>query len=269
MPDHANEILTPFIDAATIQRRVQTLAEEITSEIRTGEVWVVGVLKGGFVFTADLVRGLNRLGISVRIDFLQMESYGSGTVSSGSPILSGRIPEKMGGRHVLIVDDIIDTGRTSKFIHDRLAERRPAWLKSCVFLDKPRRRAVPFVADFVGFHVPDAFIVGYGLDYDNRYRDRPDLSIIRFADRDPEPAFRFGIENDKAFFRGHLDARAAEFVAETLMKWRGDLHLDVSGMSGADRSGTAFLERLQDAIMDTGGKLFLLGLKHPLKGIPK
>jgi hypoxanthine phosphoribosyltransferase len=265
MTDPANVILTPFVDVAAIRRRVQELADEIASDVRTGEVLVAGVLKGGFVFTADLVRVLNRLGIAVRIDFLRVSSYGSGTVSSGTPVLSGDLSEKLNGRRVLLVDDIIDTGRTSQFVHEKIAERRPAWLRTCVLLDKPRRRAVPFSADYVGFHVPDAFIVGYGLDYDNRYRGRPDLSLIRFADRDPEPMFRFHIQDDTVFFRGRLDAKAAENAGDTLLSWHGDLNLDLSGLTGTDPDGTAFLAKLRDVISENGKKISIRGLKKKFK----
>jgi hypoxanthine phosphoribosyltransferase len=265
MTDHANVILTQFVDVAAIQRRVHTLAEAIAKDVRTGELLVAGVLKGGFVFTADLVRVLNGLGIHVRIDFLRVSSYGSGTVSSGAPILSGDLSEKLNGRRVLLVDDIVDTGRTSRFVYDKLMERRPAWLRTCVLLDKPRRRMVPFSPDYVGFRVPDAFIVGYGLDYDNQYRDRPELSVIRFADLDPEPLFRFCIEDDTVLFKGYLDAKAAEAAGDTLLHWHDDLNLNLSGMQGADRDGMNFLARLQESLTEKGFKLSIRGMKRTLK----
>jgi hypoxanthine phosphoribosyltransferase len=265
MDDHSNEILTPFADVAAIERRVLELADQIAAEVRRGELLVAGVLKGGFVFTADLVRALNRLGIPVRVDFLRVSSYGSGTVSSGNPVLTGDLSEKITGRRLLLVDDIVDTGRTSRFVHDTLAKRRPAWLRTCAFLNKPRRRAVPFSADYIGFHVPDAFIVGYGLDYDNRYRERPDLSVLRFADRDPEPPFRFTIENDTVRFRGLFDAKAAESAGDTLLNWHGDLKLDLSGMTETDRDGMAFLAGLGEAVSAKGARLALSGMKRKFK----
>ncbi|MBN2202522.1 hypoxanthine phosphoribosyltransferase [bacterium] len=264
MTDSAKVILTPFIDAAAIQRRVLELADTIAKEVHSGELLVAGVLKGGFVFTADLVRVLNRLGIHVRIDFLRVSSYGSGTVSSGTPVLSGDLSEKLNGRRVLLVDDIVDTGRTSRFVHEKIMERRPAWLRTCVLLDKPRRRVVPFDADYIGFRVPDAFIVGYGLDYDNEYRDRPELSVIRFADREPEPSFRFRIDGGTVLFKGHLDAKAAEDAGDTLLHWHTDLELDLSGMQGADRDGMNFLSRLRESLSDKGFKLSIRGMKRTL-----
>jgi hypoxanthine phosphoribosyltransferase len=133
------------------------------------------------MFMADLARLFHLARLPLRIDFMTFASYGSGTVSSGTVRLLKDLSVDVQGRRVLLVDDILDSGRTMARAYAHLVERRPAVLKTCVFLDKPARRAVDFRADYVAFEVPNEFVVGYGLDYDGRFREMPWVSRIEFT----------------------------------------------------------------------------------------
>jgi hypoxanthine phosphoribosyltransferase len=244
MVSHANVMLESFIDAAAIRRRVGDLVDEIARDFQGGEFVVVAVLKGSFMFAADLVRQLNRHHFPLLIDFCQVASYGSGTESSGTPALTRDLSTDLAGRAVLLVDDILDTGRTSAFVKEHLAGLKPAWLKTCIFLDKPGRRTVPFEPDYVGFRVPNAFVVGYGLDYDNRYRERPDLSLVRFTDAEPPRAFEFRIEDKTVFLEGKFDAAAVDWMSGTLSGWNQDLEMDIRGVETLDPAGVEYLTSL-------------------------
>jgi|GEM_PF-106456 hypoxanthine phosphoribosyltransferase len=236
-------VLHPFIDAFTIHRRVAELALQIKREFTGTELAVVSVLKGSFMFTADLVRRLYEEKVPIQIDFLQVSSYGSGTESSGNLKLTQDLSMDIRGHHVLLVDDILDTGRTSAFVHEHLKERDPAWLKTCMFLDKPARRVVPFKPDFVGFTVPDAFVVGYGLDFDGRYRERPDLSLVRFKDGSPELQFSFQVREGAICLKGRLDSAGAGPLGESLMNWTGSLVLDMKELAFLDRGGADLIQK--------------------------
>ena len=168
-----------MIDEADLHKGVGELVDRIAADFEGGELHVVGLLRGSFMFTADLVRLLYRHGIPLVIDFMTVGSYGAGTESAGEVALYRDVSVDLVGKQVLLVDDILDTGRTLSFASQHLAGCRPASLKTCVFLDKPSRRVVPFTADYVGFTVPDLFVVGYGLDYDGRYRELPHLSVVK------------------------------------------------------------------------------------------
>jgi len=155
--------LTLLIKEDDIRRRVSELASEIEKEFRDSEEFlVVGLLKGAFVFMADLVREID---LPIRIDFLWVSSYGQGMESSGSIKIVKDLDADIEGKDVLLVDDILDTGLTLKEIYDFLLMKNPKRLKTCVFLDKKGRREVEFTADYVGFEVPNRFLVGYGLDW--------------------------------------------------------------------------------------------------------
>ena len=136
---------------------------------------MLGVLRGSFIFFADLVRAVD---LPVEIDFISLSSYG-GTESSGDVRLVKDLDRSIEGRHVLIVEDIVDTGVTLKFLKAFLLARKPASLKLCALLDKPSRRKVEMRADFCGFTVPDEFLVGYGLDYDQRFRNLRDICVLK------------------------------------------------------------------------------------------
>jgi hypoxanthine phosphoribosyltransferase len=169
---HAVEVLIPAEDVA---RRVAELARDVSRDYIGKRPVLVGVLKGAWVFLADLVR---QLSIPVRVDFLKVSSYGGGTSSSGSVCLHLDLSAPIEGEHVLIVEDIVDTGTCVQALIDLLAPRRPASLRVCTLLDKPERRKVPVPVDYVGFCVPDRFIVGYGIDWAENFRELPFVGSI-------------------------------------------------------------------------------------------
>ena len=156
--------------------RVAELAGEITRDYAGKAPLVAGVLRGSFIFMADLVRQLD---LPVTLDFIHASSYGAGTVSSGRVNIQLDFSEDIAGRDVLLVEDILDTGNTLSKLVEELRDRHPASLKLCVLLDKPDRRTRPIQADYVGFTIPDAFVVGYGLDYDQRYRQLPFIGVLK------------------------------------------------------------------------------------------
>ena len=163
--------------ADAIRHRVDLLAAEIVA--RMGERFVaVGLLKGTFVFLADLVRALDRAGARPGVEFLRLSSYGLGKVSAGEVHLLGDIPTDIGGRRILLVDDIVDTGRSMAYAATLIRQRGVDDLRLCALLDKPARREVPVTVDFIGFTVPDVFVAGYGIDYAERFRHRPDIVAV-------------------------------------------------------------------------------------------
>lgn len=155
-----------------IARRVREMGAQIDRDYQGEEIVVIGVLKGAVIFLSDLVRQLRS---SVRLDFVQLASYGSGNMSSGIVELLKDVSIAVEGKNVLIVEDIVDSGRSLAFLYQKLRDRNPRKLKVCVLLDKKERRVVPFEADYVGLDVPDVFVVGYGLDYSERYRNLPGI----------------------------------------------------------------------------------------------
>lgn len=156
--------------------RIRELAQQISRDYAGKAPLVVGILRGSFIFMADLVR---QLALPVRLDFMSVSSYGAGTVSSGQVNIHLDLQEDIAGRDVLLVEDILDTGNTLSKLVAELQQRKPASLKLCVMLDKPDRRTRPIQADYVGFTIPDAFVVGCGLDYDQRYRQLPYIGILK------------------------------------------------------------------------------------------
>jgi hypoxanthine phosphoribosyltransferase len=159
-----------------IQARVASLARQINRDYAGREVLLIGVLKGAFVFLADLAR---RIKVPVKIDFVRAASYGTGTSSSGKVKLTQKPELFLQGKDVLIVEDIVDTGVTLKFLHRRLQARRPRSLAVATLLDKPGRRKVAFEADYVGFAIPDHFVVGYGLDCAEEHRNLRGIYIVK------------------------------------------------------------------------------------------
>lgn len=172
-------VLEPLINETDLHAGIGLLVDRIADEFEGDELYVIGLLRGSFMFAADLVRLLYRRNIRLVIDFMTVASYGADTESSGTIDMMRDIHLDLKGKPVLLVDDILDTGRTLDFASRHLTEFKPSSLKTCVFLDKPSRRVVPFEADYVGFTVPDLFVVGYGLDYDGRYRELPHLSVVK------------------------------------------------------------------------------------------
>lgn len=161
-------------DAETIARRVAQLGRDVTAAYPDGELLVLGLLKGSFIFTADLVRAIAR---PVQVDFMVASSYGAGTTSSGNVRLLYDPATDLGGKHVLVVEDIIDTGRTLQRLLTLLAARQPASLSVCALLDKKIAPPIPEVR-FTGFDCPPAFLVGYGLDHAERYRHLPFIAEL-------------------------------------------------------------------------------------------
>ncbi|MDX9746710.1 MAG: hypoxanthine phosphoribosyltransferase [Syntrophales bacterium] len=159
----------------TIDSRVRDLAARISRDYEGGDLIVIGVLKGAFVFMADLIRALT---IPCRVDFARIASYGGGGVTSGKAVLTKDIETSIRGKDILIVDDIVDTGLTLSYLTEWLRERNPRTLRVCAFLDKRARRKVPFEADYVGFAIEDGFVVGYGLDFDEKARFLPDVYVM-------------------------------------------------------------------------------------------
>lgn len=166
-----------LFDEAEIAGRVDELAAEIAETLPTAFT-IVGLLKGSFVFVADLVRALARLGLTPRIEFLKLSSYGSGQTSSGEVRLVSDLTAGVAGRQVLLVDDIVDTGHTLAFAKSLLLKRGAERIVTCALIDKPSRREVDIVADLVGFTIPDVFVVGYGIDYAEEYRYIPYIAKI-------------------------------------------------------------------------------------------
>lgn len=169
-----------LISAKAIAARVEALAREIgTFFAGTDKLVVIGLLRGSFIFIADLVRELD---LPVEVDFLEASSYGDRTESSREVRILKDLRGKIEGRDVLVVEDIIDTGNTLSRVIEILATRRPARLEVCALLDKPSRREVEVKARWIGFEIPDRFVVGYGIDYAQRNRNLPYIGAVRFTD---------------------------------------------------------------------------------------
>ncbi len=169
--------LSVLYSAEAIALCVRGLAREIAAAF-SGEFLMVTVLKGAFVFSADLIRALHDLGVRPNVAFVTLSSYGKSTRSSGRVRMIGRLPDDIGGRRVLVVDDILDTGHTLAYAKDRLLARGATEVRVCVLIDKPVRREEALQPDFVGFTVGDRFVVGYGIDYAEDFRDLPYLAAI-------------------------------------------------------------------------------------------
>jgi len=164
-----------LITREQIAQRISELAAQIREDYRDRNPLLICVLKGSFVFMSDLIRAL---GIPMEIDFIKVTSYGSGTTTSGKVAGFHGLKAWLGDRDILIVEDIVDTGLSMRFLIDLLRRRKPASLKVCALLDKPSRRKTPIYIDYLGFTVPDKFIVGYGLDFDEQFRYLPDVCYL-------------------------------------------------------------------------------------------
>jgi hypoxanthine phosphoribosyltransferase len=171
------ETVSKLFDEVEIAARVETLAGEVVRAVGM-EFVVIGVLKGSFVFLADLVRALARVGATPGIEFMRLASYGQKKESSGEVLLLGDVPRDFEGRAVLLVDDIVDTGLSMDYGKRLLMERNASRVWTCALLDKPSRRRVGVDLDFVGFEIPDVFVVGYGIDYAEQYRYLPYIGKV-------------------------------------------------------------------------------------------
>jgi hypoxanthine phosphoribosyltransferase len=164
-----------LIPASDIQEKVREIGARINEDYRGKKPLLVGILRGAVVVLADLMRNVE---LACEIDFMEVGSYGLGSTSSGVVRILKDLQEDITGRHVLIVEDIIDTGLTMSYLHDLLLTRKPASLESFVLLSKPSRRQVDIDVKYVGFEVPDVFVVGYGIDYAGAYRNLPDILAL-------------------------------------------------------------------------------------------
>ncbi len=167
----------PLLTTEQINQKVIELAHRISEDYKGKEIVLVGLLRGAFMFFADLARNIK---VPLVIDFLTASSYMQ-TTTSGEVKIHCDIHEDIENRHVIVVDDIIDTGISLNFIRERLLQKNPASLKICVLLDKQDRRIVDVPVDYRGFNIPDEFVVGYGLDYENNYRNLPHIAIFKKA----------------------------------------------------------------------------------------
>jgi hypoxanthine phosphoribosyltransferase len=178
-----------LFDEATIARRIDELARAIAA-LQPKDLLVVAVLKGSFMFAADLIRALHRAGLSPQVEFVHLSSYRASTVSSGHVTILRDVESDVRGRDVLLVDDILESGRTLAFAKDLLSARG-ARVMTAVLLEKPGKRSVAIKADFVGFTCPDVFVVGYGMDVAHSYRQLPFVGVV--AHNDPEPDLFGGV----------------------------------------------------------------------------
>lgn len=170
MPDNV------LISAEQIQQRIREIAAQIEADYPAGPLYLISILKGAFIFVADLARALTRS--SVRIEFMAIASYGSGRTSSGQVKVTRDLDVNIEGYDVLIVEDIIDSGITLSYIKRLLEQRKPRSLEIVTLLDKPERRVQPVQVKYVGFRIPDEFVVGYGLDYAEDYRNLRDIRVL-------------------------------------------------------------------------------------------
>lgn len=173
-PPWRNEIKTVLISQQSLARRVRNLARQIEADFAGSDLVIVALLNGTVVFLADLLR---QLSMPLRLDFIGVSSYGAGTLSA-ELVFTKELRLDVSGRDVLVVDDILDTGRTLTRVTAKLCKLNPRQIKICVLLDKPSRRVEKIRADYVGFTIEDHFVVGYGLDYAERYRNLPFVGIL-------------------------------------------------------------------------------------------
>ncbi len=165
-----------LVSEASIKRRIKKLGTEIEETYGDEEITVISIINGAILFTADLLRYIPN---PVRLDCIRISSYRNETKSIGKPKLIHSLTLGVTNRHVLLIDDILDTGKTLAMVTKNIAKLNPASLKTCVLLDKKGRREVPFNAEFVGFQIPDKFVVGYGLDFAERYRNLPCIGVLK------------------------------------------------------------------------------------------
>ena len=173
------EHIRVMLSEEKVDERIRELGEQISKDYEGKEVHLVCVLKGSTFFTCELAK---RITVPVSLDFMSVSSYGSGTESSGVIKIKKDLDEPLMGKDVLVIEDIIDSGRTLSYLLDLLNERQPASLKLCTLLDKPDRRVIDVDVDYTGFQIPDEFVVGYGLDYAQKYRNLPYIGVVEFDD---------------------------------------------------------------------------------------
>ena len=171
------EKIRVLLSEEEVDKRIKELGEQISKEFEGEEVHLICVLRGSIFFTCELAK---RITVPVTIDFMQVSSYGSQTLSSGKIKMVKELDDSIMGKNVIVIEDIIDTGRTLSYLLNMLQERKPNELRLCTLLDKPDRRVVDVHVDYTGFEIPDEFVVGYGLDYAQKYRNLPYIGIVEF-----------------------------------------------------------------------------------------
>ena len=164
------------IDTDTLNKRIRELGEQITRDYQGKDLTLVSILKGSSFFATDLARAID---LPLRMEFLGLSSYQGGTESSGEVRITSDVTKPMAGKHLLIIEDIIDTGLTMSFLLDNLRARQPASIGVCTLLEKPARAKTTVPIDYKGFVIDDVFVVGYGLDYDERYRNIPFIGVMK------------------------------------------------------------------------------------------
>ncbi len=173
MAEHVEIMLTED----EVDNRIREIGEQISKDYAGKMVHLICVLKGGSFFMTELAK---RITVPVSLDFMSVSSYGGSTKSSGVVRIVKDLDEPLEGKDVLVVEDIVDSGRTLSYLLDMLRDRKPASVKLCTLLDKPDRRVVDVNVDYTGFQIPDEFVVGYGLDYDQKYRNLPYIGVVKF-----------------------------------------------------------------------------------------
>ena len=173
MSEHIKVLLTE----EELSVKIQTIGEQISRDYAGKEVHLICVLKGGVFFMCELAK---RITVPVSLDFMAVSSYGSGTKSGGVVKIVKDLDEPIKGKHVIVVEDIVDSGRTLSYLLEMLWARNPESMRLCTLLDKPDRRVVDVKVDYTGFEIPDEFVVGYGLDYGQKYRNLPYIGVVEF-----------------------------------------------------------------------------------------
>ena len=169
--------ISVYLTEEQISERVKEMGEQISKDYGDEPVYLICILKGSMFFTCELAK---RITSPVEIDFMSVSSYGAGTSSSGVVKIGKDLDTTIEGKNVLVIEDIIDSGRTLSYLLEMLRDRGPASLRLCTLLDKPERRVIDVHVDYTGFNIPDEFVVGYGLDYDQRYRNLPYIGVVEF-----------------------------------------------------------------------------------------
>ena len=171
------EKIKVLLSEEEVDSKIKEIGEQISKDYEGRQVHLVCVLKGGSFFMCELAK---RITVPVSLDFMSVSSYGGDTKSSGVVRIVKDLDEPLQGKHVLVVEDIVDSGRTLSYLLDMLRDRGPKDVRLCTLLDKPERRVVDVKVDYTGFEIPDKFVVGYGLDYDQKYRNLPYIGVVNF-----------------------------------------------------------------------------------------
>lgn len=170
-----NDKISVLIAEEDVDKKIREIAEKISKDYEGKTVTLICILKGSVFFTCELAK---RITIPIKLDFMSVSSYGAGTESSGRVKIIKDLDDSVEGKDIIVIEDIIDSGRTLHYLMTLLSSRKPNSIKLCTLLDKPDRRVVPVDVDYTGFNIPDKFVVGYGLDYDQNYRNLPYIGVI-------------------------------------------------------------------------------------------